>query len=114
MEHGTGGDPGPGRGLSLELTAGESWYLCQNSRFRLRYPANFKPMFSMPARLVITRDLTEEGQGLSPGPESYRPPLPLHEGSWLVLGQPPQQILVMLAEREAPCLGKMVTFTCNR
>lgn len=104
-EHRRGGDPGPGRRLSLELTGGESWYLGQDLRSRLRSPANFKPTFSMLARLVITQDLTEEGQGLSPGPESYRPPLPLHKGSWLVLGQAPQQILVVHSEREAPLRG---------
>ena len=78
---GGGGDLGPGRGLSLELTAGKSWYLCQGSRSRLRPHTNFKPTFSRPARLVITQDPTEEGQGLSPGPESFWAPLPLHEGS---------------------------------
>lgn len=71
-----------GEGLSLELTAGESWYLCQNSRFRLRYPANFKPMFSMRARLVITQDLTEEGAGAKPRSRELSAPTS-HEGSWL-------------------------------
>lgn len=87
MEHGRGGDPGPGRGLSLSSQLVRAGIFAKIRDSDSGTPANFKPMFSMPARLVITQDLTEEGQGQAQV-QSYRPHSPCtraHGWCWVSL-----------------------------
>lgn len=74
---------------------------------------NFKPTFSMTARLVVTQDLRRAGRRLNQWPESSgHPALRLTADAGSTFKRDFSCAQRNRKEREAPCLGQMVK--CNR
>lgn len=74
---------------------------------------NFKPTFSMTARLVVTQDLGREGRRLNQCPESSgHPALRLTDDAGSTFKTDFSCAQRNRKEWEAPCLGQMVK--CNR